>query len=79
MSRKRTTHYQVPFTVWGCSDFPIDMLRYDRAIPASEADSHLITETGNRSRVIHLVRFVQPGMQENPTIDRWKSFGWVVQ
>lgn len=31
--------YRIDFMVQGRGDFPLDMLRYDRAWPASEADS----------------------------------------
>jgi hypothetical protein len=56
--------------VEGFGQFPIDMLRYDRAYPASEKDSGIINETG--------VRTVQVIMDHEPTIQRWASFCWKV-
>ena len=74
MSAKRTpAHY----TVEGSGTFPIDMLRYDRATPATESDSSLIESTFlPRNRANHVVR-VQAN--EPLTVARWESFGWKVR
>lgn len=65
------------FTVTGTSRFPIDMLRYDRATPATEVDSSAITGTlygGAAGRYVAVqVR------AEKLTAGRWASFGWTVQ
>lgn len=62
--------------VRGALAFPIDMLRYDAAWPASEASSHLIEAsicydiTGSVDVII---------CHRKPlTAERWKSFGWTV-
>lgn len=45
--------------VEGSGDFPIDMLRYDTTVPASEQDSHLIDErySHHEKRRVILRRF----------------------
>lgn len=56
--------------------FPIDMLRYDRAIPESEQDSGLIAGSLQpRSQSQRTVRVI---MDREPTLARWESFGWRV-
>ena len=64
--------------------FPIDMLRYDRCTPMHETDSTKITEAvngdihGRSSEQIELVRVVANKASE-PTYQRWRSFGWMVE
>lgn len=63
------------FFVEGGGVFPIDMLRYDSAWPASERDSYLIAESleqGVGRRTIELNTVSQTA----PTFGRWESFGW---
>ena len=56
--------------------FPIDMLRYDRAIPESEQDSAFISSSMQpRSVSQRTIRLVMP---RQPTLARWESFGWKV-
>jgi hypothetical protein len=63
-------HSAIEFTVQGTGEFPFDMLRYDKAWPATEEMSSLLSQTHNR--VIFL-----KGLK-TPTLGRWASFGWVV-
>lgn len=71
------------FTVRGSYPFPLDMLRYDSCIPATEADAALMHEAvlgdgpGDPLRVmeISLVTF-RPDCA--PSNDRWESRGWSV-
>lgn len=61
-----------PYTVSGSGMFPIDMLRYDAAWPATSADVPLIC-SGNRG-----LRVVRIRSAQKPTVGRWASFGWTV-
>ena len=72
------------FTVEGSLPFPIDMLRYDSAVPQDEDDSENILRSNGGCRPytgknpkyrIKLVRF---SYGVYPTIKRWESFGWNV-
>lgn len=65
------------FVVSGTLPFPIDMLRYDAAWPASESDSAVIESTmrhDNNGRVEVTVKARGP-----LTVGRWESFGWTVK
>jgi hypothetical protein len=62
--------------VRGALAFPIDMLRYDAAWPASESSSHLIEasiahDTNGPVEVIICHR-------KPLTAQRWESFGWTI-
>lgn len=63
------------FTVRGAGEFPLDMLRYDRAFPATEADTAAMLDVANR-REVRLV-MVSEG-NPFPTMARWDSFMWDV-
>lgn len=70
------------FTVSGQSCFPLDMLRYEGAYPASSTDAAEITESvarndPQRRRVINLMTTRDKDWL--PTQARWKSFGWRVE
>lgn len=59
------------YDVDGFGEFPIDMLRYDAAHPATTNDVAAMFDTAHRRRVsIHSYR--------PPTAARWESFGWRV-
>ena len=64
------------FVVEGSGRFPIDMLRYNQAWPATVQAGIDITTTephddlGNRT--------VRLNATQQPTIGRWASFGWQV-
>lgn len=79
--------YANEFVVTGTGEFPIDMLRYDRCSPVSQLDaSHVISSfNGNldedKELSVRLIRFTEgkgKNYADNPTVDRWKSFGWQV-
>ncbi len=58
------------FTVTGeGSNFPVDMLRYDRCWPATTDDAIAI---------VNEPREVRMGSNQYPTQDRWTSFGWQI-
>lgn len=61
----------ITFVVTGRSAFPIDMFRYDRCWPATEADSVALVSSAS-IRTITL-----KGLKE-PSLARWASFGWKV-
>lgn len=64
------------YTVSGTFIFPIDMLRYDQAWLASQADAGEVEASiGGPSSQKRTVRLV--GCQV-PNLDRWASFGWAV-
>jgi hypothetical protein len=74
------THGIQTYVVQGSGPFPIDMLRYDSAWPASERDANMIAQThefgGERDAApIHLKR-AQADTYSMPGVDRWRSFGW---
>jgi hypothetical protein len=56
----------------GSFAFPFDMLRYDRCWPASGEDSALLE---NVHRSIKKRTVSLEGL-DNPTLERWESFGW---
>lgn len=64
-------------TITGRGGFPIDMLRYDECIPASEEDAgHIINSFGGFVRWTIRVRKVHPRNRfDNFTVARWESFG----
>lgn len=69
----------VKFTVQGTHPFPMDMLRYDSAYPATGESAVRIeksicdyTRADPEPIVIELVG------PRNPTEGRWNSFGWQV-
>ena len=62
--------------VKGNSLFPMDMLRYDRCYPLKGEDAQAMG-LRDSERTVTLV-FVGLHSNEQPTVDRWKSFGWTV-
>lgn len=68
---------QYRYRVSGTGTFPIDMLRYDRAYPAnSEAVSAMAAGPWGETSVRRTVDLIS---HHRPTIDRWRSFGWLVE
>jgi hypothetical protein len=65
-------------TVKGHGDFPIDMLRYESAVPFSEEDSHHIDRTfyEDKPHTVRLLCFFKA--EREPARSRWRSFGWEV-
>ena len=65
------------YKVIGTGRFPIDMLRYDSAYPASsEAVSTMGADDLRRSGALRTVELCSYRL---PTNERWRSFGWIVQ
>jgi len=65
--------------VSGNSLFPMDMLRYDRCYPKTGEDATALDfRMRSNQRTVTLV-FVGLHAYEQPTVDRWKSFGWTVE
>jgi hypothetical protein len=67
------------FTVTGRGRFPLDMLRYDTCYPVgsdsvSRIEAKTIFERLSRANVEVRLR----SDLKMPTVDRWKSFGWLV-
>ena len=88
--KKKPTHREKRMVVKQSrpgSPFPLDMLRYDTCVPASESDANLIRYTiedhvetlkslGWNGTVL-LRRFERDGAGQ-PTDARWRSFGWEI-
>lgn len=66
------------FTVAGSTRFPLDMLRYDACRPDRGDDVGAIDEslTNHDPRKCLEIRLI--GYVTEPTVARWRSFGWVV-
>lgn len=69
------TVYEHYVVVQGSGDFPLDMLRYDNAVPMEQCDSGRMAEHGVRR-----VALTRRGVNDTGTSSaaRWQSFGWVV-
>lgn len=69
-------------TAKGFDPFPIDMLRYDAAWPATEEDAHEITRSIQQPvtrREINL-KCISEGVKSQAwTSARWLSFGWTIE
>lgn len=78
---KRTTFLQL-VVVEGRGSFPVDMLRYDACIPATESDANIIASSQydpdpTTPTRVQLRRFAA-SKASRPTDGRWSSFGWQV-
>lgn len=60
------------YVVSGHGQFPLDMLRYDRAAPYRQEDVAMIEQVERGLRDVELVGWMKP------TDGRWASFGWRV-
>ena len=74
--------YYHEFTVEGTGSFPTDMLRYDGAYPASPQAVSMISDDWRTAAPLERrsARLIHVGDQRGwePTVDRWRSFGWTV-
>lgn len=75
MKTKTIKVYEKFVVVEGTGDFPLDMLRYDCAFPATEHDSAIASHYSNRRAVALILRSVN---DNGPTDPRWTSFLWKV-
>ena len=64
------------FEVMGSGEFPIDMLRYDGAIPSRGIDAQAIMRSFDPGRERQIIRLMS--VFHKPTVARWQSFGWLV-
>lgn len=77
MAKKATKVFITKLVVKGTGEFPLDMLRHDSCVPATEHDTSVIRESDPTvPRVVTLRRFSVNGFAA--TERRWKSFGWTV-
>ena len=68
------------YKVTGSGHFPIDMLRYDCAYPASQdAVSAMGSDNPRTNPRTHGRRTVELCSHHQPTPDRWRSFSWLVE
>lgn len=65
----------IRYRVSGFGQFPVDMLRYDRAWPASEIDAGTIHAS---FRNVERWSVSLEGL-DYPTVERWRSFGCEVE
>lgn len=71
----------IKFTVEGRSEFPLDMLRYDRCFPRTGVDVEMMErppEMLNSPRRVTLVALARDSKWWEPTQGRWQSFNWSV-
>lgn len=93
MARAKPTHAAFTFYVKPMHKiphpFPIDMLRRDHCVPATEQDAHRIEnlmwakresvdDPPESERIVALTRFYPVGSNPAPTLGRWESFGWTM-
>lgn len=79
--RKTTKMYTTYFIVEGASPFPMDMLRYDSAIPATENEAGVLDRINAPYVDAGTVRVALRSVKVNtsgPTEGRWESHGWKV-
>lgn len=67
---------QTRFIVAGAGEFPFDMLRYDSCFPHDQTDAWQIRH--EEQREVTLIHRHIDSRKWRPTIERWRSFGWVV-
>lgn len=68
--------------ITGSLSFPIDMLRYDGCVPASEQDSQMIGDTfmSSKSKKLRNWSITVKKTNSNPfSVGRWQSFGCDIQ
>lgn len=76
----REQRSRIRFFVEGHGRFPVDMLRYDHAHPASSVDATAIADTFNHPNEEHRI-FLEAWPAAgtlSPSVRRWESFGWLV-
>jgi hypothetical protein len=69
---------KVCYSVSGRGDFPVDMLRYDNAIPTKESDASKIAPSRWHGIEAFDERTVELKSEFYPTEGRWNSFGWKI-
>ena len=66
-------------TFEGATEFPCDMLRYDRCYPATTEDGAEIFESikADKTRRVVVERLTDTALfAKDWTVGRWHSFGW---
>ena len=67
------------YEVTGTGSFPLDMLRYDAAYPASPRAVDTLMDASRGFNATSGVRFtLRLRSHYPPTIERWRSFTWGV-
>jgi hypothetical protein len=72
----KKTHYQHVIYVNGSGGFPMDMLRYDSAVPMNSSETSVMVNYRAR-RTVRLYMYSLFKIS-TPTVGRWESFGWKV-
>lgn len=78
---KKESRFVSILTVRACSHGLIDMMRYDRCVPATEEDAHKINRimqdsTTEDDRIVRLIRY--SANDSKATVGRWESYGCMV-
>jgi hypothetical protein len=74
--------YRHTATITGRGTFPVDMLRYDSAYPATETDAHDVERTFfDMSNTPYRIKVAKRGTSKTDTFTagRWQSFGATVE
>lgn len=66
---------EITYFVTGTGAFPIDMLRHDECWPVTEIDSRKISDLLIHKNLNIPEWQVAVRSTQQPTVDRWKSFG----
>jgi hypothetical protein len=69
---------KIVYSVIGQGQFPVDMLRYDNAIPTKEEDASKIAPTKWAGNEAFGTRTIELKSEFYPTEGRWESFGWMI-
>lgn len=78
---KKESRYVSILTVRAAAHGIIDMMRYDRCVPATEEDAHKINRimqdnAQDEDRIVTLIKYSASG--HKATAERWASYGCMV-
>lgn len=73
--KQKATKVYVSRVVVRCNRVPLDMMRYDRCVPATEEDAHKLERVEGTGEAVD-VTFVRFAMNPGPPTEaRWPGFG----
>jgi hypothetical protein len=82
MAKFTKTHGIQRYVATGTGRFPLDMLRYDSAWPATEHDANILDTHLTCGGTVPFegvqLKRAQIDAHSMPAIDRWRSYGWHV-
>jgi hypothetical protein len=71
-------YHAYTFTVVGTGRLPLDMMRYDRCVPYQQAGTRVPLSDDTNEHSYEMIGYAPIGNRAEPTVARWKSFGWRV-